>query len=135
MDEMMYNPLLKTIECLLQRDSIVDEVGIVLVLVDTCLSCQLKPGQALVGYSIAHTPCTFKLKNENEHYLTLNELNSRLGRVELGYMEAKDRPTPIGDQKLSGAGHTLNQAGVYHNTNVCVHMYIVATPCPPPPYG
>lgn len=27
---MMYIPLLKTIECLLQRDSIVDEVGIVL---------------------------------------------------------------------------------------------------------
>ena len=26
-DEMMYTPLLKTIECLLQRDSIVDEVG------------------------------------------------------------------------------------------------------------
>ena len=49
---------------------------------------------------------------EDEHYLTLNELNSRLGRVELGYMEAKDRPSPIGDQKLSGAGHTLNQAGV-----------------------
>ena len=49
---------------------------------------------------------------ENEHYFTLKELNSRLGRVELGYMEVKDRPSPISDQKLSGTGHTLNQAGV-----------------------
>jgi hypothetical protein len=49
---------------------------------------------------------------EDEHYFTLNELNSRLGRVELGYMEVKDRPSPISDQTLSGAGHTLNQAGV-----------------------
>ena len=32
---MMYIPLLKTIECLLQRDSIVDEVGIVLVVEKT----------------------------------------------------------------------------------------------------
>ena len=55
---------------------------------------------------------------EVEHYLTLNELNSRLGRVELGYMEAKDRPSPISDQKLFGAGHLLNQAGII------VYMYM-----------
>ena len=52
---------------------------------------------------------------EDERYLTLNELNSRLGTVELGYMEAKDRPSAIGDQKLSGTGHTLNQAGIKIN--------------------
>ena len=46
-----------------------------------------------------------------EGYFSLVELNSRLSTLELGYMEAKDRPTPFNDQKLSGQGHTLSQAG------------------------
>lgn len=55
-----------------------------------------------------------------ENYFSLAELNSRISALELGYMEAKDRPSPISVQKLSGQGHTLNQAGtrVIHGSYV-----------------
>ena len=47
-----------------------------------------------------------------EHYFSLDVLNSRLATTELGYMEAKDRPTLLDEHKISNSGHTLNQSGI-----------------------
>lgn len=46
-----------------------------------------------------------------ERYFTLEVFNSRLTNLELGYMEKKDRPTPISDTTLTNSGHSLKQAG------------------------
>lgn len=48
-----------------------------------------------------------------DHCFTLDVFNSRLTTAELGYMEAKDRPTPIDSKNLTSPGHTLSQAGIY----------------------
>lgn len=48
---------------------------------------------------------------EEEHF-TLHHLNTRLENVELGYMETKDRPTPLAETTLrSSSGVSLKQAG------------------------
>ena len=48
-----------------------------------------------------------------EKYITLDGFNARLERFELGYMEEKDRPTPISDTTLrSESSNTLKQAGM-----------------------
>ena len=49
-----------------------------------------------------------------ENYFTLGMLNSRLTTTELGYMEAKDRPTSIDNKNLTSSGHTLSQAGIFY---------------------
>ena len=54
----------------------------------------------------------------DERYFTLEVLNSRLSTIDLGYMEAKDRPSAISEHKLSGTGHFLSQAGTYCYTSV-----------------
>ena len=50
-----------------------------------------------------------------EKYITLSELNSRLEFFELGYMESKDRPSPISEANIrahSGSSkNTLKQTG------------------------
>ena len=46
-----------------------------------------------------------------EKYFTLDSLNSRLISTELGYMEIKDKPTPITITTLTSSGHSLKQAG------------------------
>ena len=47
-----------------------------------------------------------------EHYFSVDVLNSQLATIELGYMETKDRPTPLDEHKISNSGHTLNQSGI-----------------------
>ena len=46
-----------------------------------------------------------------ERYITLEEFNSRLEHVELGYMEVKDRPTLISVRTLHSSGSSLKQKG------------------------
>ncbi len=48
---------------------------------------------------------------KTECYFSLDTFNSRLINLELGYMETKDRPTPIADSTLTSSGHSLKQAG------------------------
>ena len=47
-----------------------------------------------------------------EHYFSVDLLNSRLATIELGYMETKDRPTPLDEHDISNSGHTLKQSGI-----------------------
>lgn len=44
-------------------------------------------------------------------YFTLEEFNSRLENMDLGYMEAKDRPTPIAHTTLTNSSKKLKQEG------------------------
>lgn len=47
-----------------------------------------------------------------EHYFTLEELNTRMDFFHYGYMEIKDRPTPIADTTIKrGTGNLLKQEG------------------------
>ena len=46
-----------------------------------------------------------------ENYFTLDQFNSRLISTELGYMEVKDKPTPITTTTLTSKGYSLKQAG------------------------
>jgi len=48
-----------------------------------------------------------------ESYFTLADLNTRIENLELGYMESKDRPTPISDTTLYSGGVSLKQAGKF----------------------
>ncbi len=49
-----------------------------------------------------------------EKYFTLLELNTRLENIELGYMEAKDRPRPLDVANSSySSGVSLKQEGTY----------------------
>ena len=60
-----------------------------------------------------------------EKYLTLSELNNQLQSFELGYMECKDRPSPISEahfQASSGAStNTLKQSG----TILTIFVYLI----------
>lgn len=40
-----------------------------------------------------------------------DDFNTRLINTELGYMEIRDKPTPIATATLVSSGHTLKQAG------------------------
>ena len=66
-----------------------------------------------------------------EKYITLDEFNNRLERFELGYMEEKDRPSPISDTTLrSESSNTLKQAGMsnmhgYWSLGQGWYMYIL----------
>lgn len=46
-----------------------------------------------------------------EKYFTLDQFNSWLENIELGYMEAKDRPTAIAANTLNSDSHSLKQSG------------------------
>ena len=48
-----------------------------------------------------------------------DDFNSWLINLELGYMEVKDKPTPISSTTLSSTGHSLKQAGIFLNTACC----------------
>ncbi len=41
----------------------------------------------------------------------VDTFNSRMTNTELGYMEAKDKPTPLAATLLTTPGHTLKQSG------------------------
>lgn len=49
----------------------------------------------------------------DEKYFSLEVFNTRLVNTELGYMEAKDRPTPISTKTLTSTGLSLKQAGKF----------------------
>lgn len=49
----------------------------------------------------------------DEKYFSLEVFNTRLVNTELGYMEAKDRPTPISTKTLTSPGLSLKQAGKF----------------------
>ena len=46
-----------------------------------------------------------------DKYFNLDNLNTRILNVELGYMETKDRPTPVTAVTLNSTGVTLKQSG------------------------
>lgn len=48
-----------------------------------------------------------------ERYFSLDYLNMRLENFELGYMEAKNRPSPIAANKFNSSGNTLKQNGMF----------------------
>ncbi len=41
----------------------------------------------------------------------VDDFNSRLNNMELGYMEVQDKPTPIASTTLMSSGHSLKQSG------------------------
>lgn len=45
-------------------------------------------------------------------YFTLDKFISRLVNMDLGYMEAKDRPTPIAQTTLNNSSNKLKQEGM-----------------------
>jgi len=49
---------------------------------------------------------------DTEGYFSLDDLNSRLEHIELGYMESKDRPTAITAKTLYSSGNSLKQKGM-----------------------
>lgn len=55
-----------------------------------------------------------------ECYFTLETINLRLVSFELGYMESRDRPTPISDNTISSTGHSLKQNGMC--LDICLHI-------------
>ena len=63
----------------------------------------------------------------HDHYFTLERLNSKLENMELGYMESKDRPSPISDVTLKSKDNRLTQAGeeakrISHTLHTCMYM-------------
>lgn len=46
-----------------------------------------------------------------EKYFTLEQLNTAIQNIELGQLEALDRPTPISPQTLREDGNSLKQQG------------------------
>ena len=63
---------------------------------------------------------------DTEKYFTLEELNTRLEHIELGYMEYKDRPTAISVATLRSSGSSLKQKGmrVIHYRRNVFHIHI-----------
>ena len=59
------------------------------------------------------------LQGFKKEYFSLEELNSRLDNFEFGYMESKDKPTPIAAKMLKSEGSSLKQTGIKP------HMYTV----------
>jgi len=49
---------------------------------------------------------------DTEGYFSLDDLNSQLEHIELGYMESKDRPTAITAKTLYSSGNSLKQKGM-----------------------
>lgn len=47
----------------------------------------------------------------DDQFFTLDDFNTRLENLDLGYMEARDRPTPIAYKTLRRSGNSLKQAG------------------------
>jgi len=45
-------------------------------------------------------------------YFALDEFNSRLENLELGYMESKSRPTPVSQKTLNSESNSLKQNGL-----------------------
>ena len=69
---------------------------------------------------------------DTEKYFTLEEFNSRLEHMELGYMESKDRPTPVAAVTLRSPGHSLKQAGMlvhchYHYRLLFSYIILLVT--------
>ncbi len=60
----------------------------------------------------------------DEGYFTLSSLNTRLENMELGYMEAKNRPTPIAEKTLRAPGLTLKQNGKRTWYIKCSYSYV-----------
>ena len=48
-----------------------------------------------------------------QHYFSLNELNTRLQHLELGYMESNNRPTLLSTKTLNSEGNSLKQNGLF----------------------
>ena len=48
-----------------------------------------------------------------EKYFTLDQLNSWIENLKLGYMESSNRPTTISAATLTSDGNTLKQNGTY----------------------
>jgi len=48
-----------------------------------------------------------------ENYFSLNTFNSRLENIDYGYMEIKNKPTPLSLQTLNSDGNSLKQNGMY----------------------
>ena len=46
-----------------------------------------------------------------QQYFTLDEFNSRLQHIDLGYMESKDRPSILSETTISSSSHKLKQEG------------------------
>ena len=47
------------------------------------------------------------------NYFTLEDFNSRLENIELGYMECKNRPTIVSAKTFNSDGNSLKQNGIY----------------------
>lgn len=59
----------------------------------------------------------------DDNYFTMATLNSRLTNTELGYIEAKDRPTCIDSKNFTSLGHPLSQAGILYTYCVTFSYY------------
>lgn len=53
-------------------------------------------------------------------YFNMDELNSRLQHLELGYMESNNRPTPLSANTLNSDGNSLKQNGLFMYNFICV---------------
>lgn len=48
-----------------------------------------------------------------DKYFTLEELNYRIANFEFGYVDSKNRPTPIAIQTITNGDNSLKQNGKY----------------------
>ena len=60
-----------------------------------------------------------------DNYFALETLNSRLENLDLGYIDVKNRPTPISAKQLNSDGSSLKQNGLCHLSDInynCVYF-------------
>jgi hypothetical protein len=49
-----------------------------------------------------------------DKYLTIDQLNERIGCFDYGYFNDRNKPSPIARQTLKSDTNSLKQKGVYH---------------------
>lgn len=58
-------------------------------------------------------------------YFSIDELNSRLQHMELGYMESNNRPTPLSANTLNSEGNSLKQNGLFIYCYYVCHFLVL----------
>ena len=79
----------------------------------------------LEGVVPYETKFLLKLLIDSEKCLTLKELNSRMESFDYGYMNTKNKPSPIGRESINLADTKLKQSGKY-KWLCCLHTHTQA---------
>ena len=83
-------------------------------------------------YTLSHVPGMLEYETKEllkkhidaECYYTLDYLNEKIGGIELGYMEKKDRPSMFSQPILRSTDHKLKQEGK-HITAFMFYVHVL----------